>query len=164
MKEIEIVQHGEKTYQVVNGTYYHADTPEAVIRLLESARSSGVRLRLFLGDRITGKDWREENDVLGTIGRSCGPVKIPLLLRAKHSSGGPGILDHCVVKIMDAQTKRVLYQHPKYHLGDFTIKPTQEVPDLPHQVFQGGENIANFQEAQQAVNYVKFLRGERMKA
>lgn len=101
---------------VVNGTTYHTNTPQAVIDVLERARQTGQRLRLYYGDAATGRDWRQVYDVTGTIGRSCGSIKIPLMIANRRSSGGPGILDHCIVKI--TTTKKpytVLYVHSTYH-------------------------------------------------
>ena len=112
-------------YNVVNGTSYHVDTPKKVIDVLEKARlsrecaseSMPYRLRIYLGDTKTGRDWEEIYDVTGYIGRSTGTIKIPLLVHNSRSTGGPGMLDHCIVKIRHAnkRTGGVLYQHSKYH-------------------------------------------------
>jgi hypothetical protein len=78
-------------------THFHTETPPAVRRILESARQSGTRLRVFYGDAKTGAPWLEESDVLGRIGRSMGPVRVPLILARANSSGGPALLEslHC---------------------------------------------------------------------
>ena len=103
-------------YQVVNGTSYHEDTPQRVVNILENLRHNGSRLRIHYGDTDTGRDWMDENDVTGYVGRSGGSIKIPLLIHNSRSSGGGGILDHCIVKITTTcQPKRTLYIHPKYH-------------------------------------------------
>lgn len=46
-------------YKIRNGTAYHEDTPEEVVRILESARQSGrgILLRFCYGDTKTGRDW-----------------------------------------------------------------------------------------------------------
>lgn len=103
-----------KQYKVVNGTSFHTETPDAVCNIL--ARYCGnwnQRVRIFLGDTKTGKDWFESYDTIGYIGRSCGTVKIPLLIRNTRSMGGGAILDHCIVKI--TVDKKTVYQHPNYH-------------------------------------------------
>jgi len=68
-------------------TYFDPGTHPEVCRILERARKSGVQLRLFLGDTQTGRDWMEENDVVGRIGRSTGQMKVPLLI-PKHDIYG----------------------------------------------------------------------------
>lgn len=113
-------------YQIVDGTYYDARTPAEVVRVLEQARHSRTRIRIHLGDTVTGRDWLEEWDVTGTVGRSMGPVKIPLMIASSRSSGGPGILDHCIVRI---RTKgRDLYRQPNYHHGEIVIRPELFLP------------------------------------
>lgn len=120
-------------YQIVNGTYYHTETSPEVIRVLEQARHNRTRIRIHLGDVQLGRDWLEEWDVTGTVGRSMGPVKIPLMIASSRSSGGPGILDHCIVRIRT--TGRDLYRHPNYHHGELVIKAEKFTP--PH---KSGDN------------------------
>ena len=101
---------------IVNGTTYHSDTPDAVIKILEDARASKrqIRLRFYYGDQKTGKTW-EDGDVC-YVGRSTGPIMIPLVIHRKDSTGGAGMLDDCIVAITPARWEkgeRVLYLHPK---------------------------------------------------
>lgn len=100
-------------YQEVNNTFYHEETPKQVIDILESARKNGTRLLFDFGDTKTGKSWGETFDIRGTIGRSTGNMKIPLLIRTKRSLGGGGLLDNCILKITDIETKKVLYDISK---------------------------------------------------
>jgi len=109
---------------IVNGTTYHDSTPRKVIEILEAARQDGrlSRLRLSFGDAKTGRDWLEEHDVEGYVGRSTGSVKIPLLIANTRSTGGPGILDHCIVRIRTASSLLTVWKHPQYHHGEFRGK------------------------------------------
>lgn len=104
-----------QTYKNIGGTFYHAETRDKVIEILESARIDRERIRVYFGDTQTGKDWGEVNDVTGYVGRSTGPIKIPLLVHNSRSMGGGALLDHCIVKIETTKGKRVLYQHENYH-------------------------------------------------
>lgn len=111
------------SHVVVDGTTYDAATPPQVIRILEDARRRGTRLRLHYGDASTGRDWLEEFDVSGTIGRSMGPQKIPILLATRRSHGGGAILTGCIVKITATTApRRVLYAHPNYHHGTLAAR------------------------------------------
>jgi hypothetical protein len=105
-------------YTEVNGTFYHADTSKDIINYLEVIKAKGFRVRFHWGDTKTGKDWGDTYDVCGTIGRSTGTIKIPLLINNARSMGGGALLDDCIVKITYANKKEggVLYQHPKYHV------------------------------------------------
>ncbi len=110
-----------------DGTAYHKDTPDQVVEILERLRNNGTRVRLYLGDAKTGRDWEEDYAVFGTIGRSGGRIKIPILLNNQRSIGGGSILDNCIVKIEYANKQQggVMYQHPKYHRGEDPLSSRQ---------------------------------------
>lgn len=151
-------------YKVVNGTSYHENTPEAVINVLERAMRTKERIRIFYGDTETGRDWMEIYDTIGTIGRSCGQNKIPLLIKNSRSYGGGAILDHCIVKI--TIDKRVVYQNPKYYLPTMEIKEasdTLKAYGYFYSVFADGQNTYNCKTLKQAENGVAFHQGLRNK-
>ena len=154
------------SYKRINGIYYHAGTPDPVINVLERARSCRERIRLYLGGTQTGRDWLEEYDDEGYVGNSVGPLKVPLLIRNRRSSGGPAILDHCIVRIRRTGSNRdVLYQHPAYHTGTFTIRtiePEERCGEVnlsqegySHAVDVDGVNHANFRSLAAAEHFVK---------
>lgn len=150
-----------KTYQVVNGTFYHEKTPEAVIKWLETSRVRRQRIRNFYGDAETGRDWMNEYDVLGIVGRSTGDIKIPLLIANSRSHGGGGILDHCIVRIAtkDASGRLVdVYKHPHYRLPSFKIR---EVPHGRFEVMADNVTEARFDAGERAERWISFIRGER---
>jgi len=96
--------------KVVNGTSYHKETKDEVIEVLENARAKRTRLHFEFGDPKTGKNWNEENDVDGYIGRSTGIIKIPLLIKNSRSTGGGVLLDNCIIAIYTSKGKEVLYK------------------------------------------------------
>ena len=105
-------------YKEVNGTSYHEQTNDQVVRVLERVRRQQYRIRVHYGDVETGKDWNDQYDVTGTVGRSTGPIKVPLLIHNAMSHGGGSILDHCIVRIRYSNKQKGrfdLYTHPKYH-------------------------------------------------
>ena len=137
-------------YKVINGTTYHNSTPQQVINILENARLTHKRIRIFYGDSNTGKCWNEEYDVIGNIGRSTGSIKIPLLIHNIRSFGGGALLDHCIVKI--TVDKKTVYKHNNFTIGNMEIKNDT-------MVYCDNKNIANFKTNQQAKNYIAFLQG-----
>ncbi len=161
------------------GTWFDYDTPGKVRNILEQYRKEGGRLRIFYGDRETGVDWLEENDVLGRIGRSTGVLPIPLLV-AEGEHGGPGILDSSIVRILDADARTELYRHKTYRLPEMEIRSTEgitcswrtgEPPKLltemgyTHGVWVRGKagefsNHANFTSYGKAAQFVAFMAGE----
>lgn len=110
------------TYKVSeDSTYYDKETPDALIEVLERARANKTRLKIYLGDNETGKDWMEEDSKMGKVGRSTGPIKIPLLIKNLPSTGGGAILTQCIVKIVTSPQRVLLYQHPKYYQPEMRI-------------------------------------------
>lgn len=162
--EIKTMEYSNGKYKVANGTFYHESTPDAVIRILENSRMNNKRIRIFYGDRNTGRDWLEVYDTIGTIGRSCGSRKIPLLIKNSRSSGGGAILDHCIVKItIDKQT---VYQSENYYLPKMEIKEAGEglkIQGYNFSVFANGVNTFNCKTMQQAENEINFHKGLRNK-
>lgn len=151
-------------YKKVGGIFYHKDTPDAVVRALEHARSTRQRIRIYYGDTQTGRDWHEEHDVEGTIGNSMGPLRVPLLIRNRRSTGGPALLDHCIVKIKATGSGRILYQHPNYSAGTFTVREISRDDDLrakgyTHGVQVDGQNHGNFKSLAAAQRYVRRMIG-----
>ena len=157
----------DNKYKVVNGTSYKENTPDAVINILETARQNGTRVRLFFGNKESGLDWMESYDVIGTIGRSCGNIKIPLLIKKSNSMGGPAILDDCIVKI--TIDKKVVYQHPNYHMPTLGVKTSDDEKsnsEYPWCVYYTDEAsnfkvVVNAKTLSDAQKYLKFYKGER---
>lgn len=161
------------------GTWFSYDTPTRVRNILELYRKEGGRLRLFYGDTKTGRSWLDEYDVVGEIGRSTGTMQIPLLI-SEGEHGGPGILDNCIVRILDADTREELFRQKNFHLPDMEIRPADGVLAHTHVdhppklltdmgythgvmvrdkdgIFQ---NHANFKSFGKAAQYVAFMSGE----
>jgi hypothetical protein len=139
---------GDAAYRIVDGTFYSASTPTEVIQILERSRRTGERLRLHLGDATTGRDWLEEHDVTGRVGRSTGRIKIPLLLVSSRSHGGGGILDDSIVRIRAAKGGAELYRHPLYHVPPITLADYSPAnTPLPYAVNVDGKEHARFKSA-----------------
>ena len=153
----------DKNYNVVNGTSYNENTPKEVIRILENARVNKTRVRLFFGDTSSGQDWLEEYDTIGYVGRSCGEIKIPILLKNERSSGGGGILTHCIVRI--TIDKKDVYKNGKYVIPTLEVRENTDeyAKEYPFIVFSVDKNslIARFSNEEKAKHYVAYLRGER---
>jgi hypothetical protein len=104
-----------KQYQVVDGTSYDARTPKDLVLLLEKIRANHQRIRLFYGDPKTGKVWDEAFPERGTLGRSMGSIKIPLLIKTARSWGGEAILDHCIIRVEESTGGKILWQHARFN-------------------------------------------------
>jgi hypothetical protein len=125
-----------KTYKEVNGTSYTEGTPKEVIEVFENARNSKTRLKVYFGDTETGKNWNEEHDTIGYVGRSAGSVKIPLLVYNSRSYGGGALLTDCILKIRTTKGE-VLYTHPKFKNPSIEIVPSDMKEYLYNTIVDG---------------------------
>src|ERR1051326_4784180 len=99
-------------YKIVNGTAYHEETPDVIVRILENAREERKRLTIHYGDVKTGDSW---GDVISCyVGRSGGNIQIPLEVSNSRSMGGGAMLDDCIVKIETSKGKVELYKHANF--------------------------------------------------
>lgn len=137
---------------------YDPDTLPQVKRILENARASKARVRIFYGDAETGRDWLEERDTLGRVSSTMGPIRSPILVCNSRSMGGGIICSACIVKI--TIDKAVQYMHPKYHLPEFKVEPS-DLEGYAENVTADGKIHARFKRPRQAQNWIKFMRGER---
>ncbi len=160
----ELYESAERQYiahPASKATTFEPHTPDPVIAILEDARCRLVRLRIFYGDRETGRDWNEENDVLGYIGRSMGPIRVPLLIKTRASTGGFAILTAHIVRIQSASDKRVLWQHATYHSLPFALGPA--VSDgYVEAVYRDGRMHAQFKKPGDAARFMDRILGRRM--
>ena len=142
------------------GTWYDPRTSKEVINVLEEARTLNYRVRIFTGDVDTGVDWLSEHGVVGRVGRSSGFIKVPLLI-VGSDIGGESILDHCILRIVHAASKRELYRHPLYQAPALTCAPYED-KKLPFAVFDNGKLIARFKNEEKASRWISFMHGDRM--
>lgn len=154
-------------------TTYHKDTPQALQRVLNKAREHITLVRLIYGETTTGKPWLEENDVVGFIGRSTGTVQVPLIIEAlidnmgeiSKADGGPQLLDHCILRVIDCHTGRDLYRHAKYQLPKLDMRESvaPEYRKVPWEVrlIEGAERVtqARFPTEERALEYIAFVQG-----
>lgn len=157
--------YGDKDYKVANGTYYHIETPDAVIRELERLRGTDTRVRIFCGDVTTGKAWTEEWHNMGRIGRSTGRIKIPLLIANARSMGGPGLLEHCILGIrLIGGGRPWLYKNPKLDIGAWTASELNDPVNYPTykgEVYHDGELYARCATLAKAQRLAEYMAGKR---
>ena len=144
--------------------YFDNNTCDKVKTALTDCYNKQCRVRLWYGDTKTGVSWLEEYDVAGTVGRSRGQVKIPLLLKNTRSSGGGGILTNCIVRIDVISTRRTIYEHPLFYVPTLGVYPNLDdetkVP-YPFIVLKNGTIQARFKTDKKAYKYIDFMNGKR---
>ena len=143
---------------------FNEKTCDKVKECLEHYYNSKSRVRIWYGDNNTGMSWMEEYDTMGTIGRSTGQQKIPLLIKNSRSSGGGGILCHCIIRIDVISSKRIIYKHPLFNVPSLGVYPNLDEDTkakYPFIVLKYGTIQARFKSRTSAYNYIDFMTGER---
>lgn len=158
-----------------SGTYYRDGTPQGVIDALERARLTDLRVRVFFGDPETKTYLPEEHDTIGYVGRSMGPLKVPLLVHNSRSTGGCGVWTENVVRVVETRTKRVLYNNliysapvwkvdaPPASIGGQPMPPEYVAGVYIRKADGSWSNYANFTSHQRAMRWALFIAGERMR-
>lgn len=163
-KAVKPKEKGPEDYQVVNGFFFDKRTPRGVIdSLLETKGLIRIHYGYTEADSKdgqtaqgwpVGQDWLEENDVTGKLGRSTGPIHVPLIVPA-GTDGGPAILDHCIVRIRTlGKNPREIYRHPKYGWGKLTLGPVKDAGYV-EAVYSNGELHAQFKKAGDAQHWAE---------
>lgn len=139
---------------------------EALMSLIVRAWKYKFRIRVFYGDIHTGRSWNEEYDVMGTIGRTTGNIKIPILVHNKRSWGGGALLLSSIIRIDDIEDKRTLWKLPNFHVEKMTIEKRSVSTDYPFAVMQAQDNgaisnVANFKTEGKAKKWIDFMEGKR---
>ncbi|MBL8511014.1 MAG: hypothetical protein JNM52_05145 [Betaproteobacteria bacterium] len=162
-----LVKHYADNAAANRQTWLEPGTDPKVGRILEGLRLKRHIVRLFLGDPQTGRDWCEENDVVGFIGRTGGPLKTLILLEPvnddghiRPSLGGGTILTARVLRIIDVSINREVYRFPGYQLPCLT---TSQITQgcYRYAVFRDGLLHARFKNEEEAWHYMAFLSGVR---
>lgn len=144
--------------------YFNNETSDKVKQCIEYCYNSKLRVRIWYGDTNTGVSWMDEYDTMGTIGRSTGKQKIPLLIKNSRSSGGGGILCHCIIRIDVIKSRRTIYKHPSFTVPTLGVYPNLDEDTktkYPFVVLKYGTIQARFKSRKSAYNYVYFMTGER---
>ncbi len=157
-KAITDETYNDVRYRVLDGTYYHRETTDELIRIFHKLWKSKVGFRVHFGDSVTGRDWLEENDVYGVLSRSQGPVKAPLLI-VPGEAGGPALSTQSVVRIR--RGGKDIYRHPKYNIpaASLQLATDKRATDNGYRfvVRAGRVEQANFKTLPEALGYILAL-------
>jgi hypothetical protein len=139
-------------------TWFDPQTPLGVRKTLECARKSDLRVRIWLGDE-SGLSWLEENDTIGKVGRSMGPLRIPLLV-PEGEAGGGGILTASVIRIRNERTRTDLYVHPKFRIPDLRVEElSPSLNGLTHVLRNGTDEHSRHRSYAEACGFIAWLAG-----
>jgi len=132
-------------YQLIDGgkdkpIAYREKTPKEVISVLERCRKNRTRIKVNLGDILTGKSWNEENMTFGYIGLSRGKdAYFPILVNNSRSMGGSLLMDDNILQIKESKGKTIFYQSPIFKPSKIEIKEGSDLPEYTHEIYIDGE-------------------------
>lgn len=101
-------------YVQYENLFFEEGTNEQVKRVLEDCFKSNTRIVVDYGDILTGNSWNECYNISGTVGRTAGKIKIPILVYNSRSLGGGAISCASIVAIKTSKGKKLLYTHENY--------------------------------------------------
>lgn len=149
----------------IKGTLHHFLTPPRLRVLIDQLIDSHDRIRIFLGDPYTGVDWMEEYNLIGTLSRSTGVLKIPYLI-GENENESRSLDEGDLVKIIH-ETGKVLWKAWYY------IEPVLRIIEEPKGVnnteywtvinIKDGNTIvrqATFTSYGKAASYIAHITGE----
>lgn len=143
---------------------FNNETSDKIKECIEYCYNSKLRIRIWYGDTKTGVSWLDEYDMVGTIERSTGQQKIPLLIKNSRSLGGSGILCHCIIRIDVISSRRTIYEHPLFYVPTLGVYPNLDDDtkiQYPFIVLKYGTIQARFKTEKSAYNYIDFMLGDR---
>lgn len=132
--------------------------PMKLRRVLRDLVMSNDVVRIMCGDPATGTVWMEENDVIGRIGLSTGPMRVPILVPEGDRYGAPLLCEN-ILMVKDWKTSTVLFGRPfKVPVLDVRVESTL-IAGTRHVVHHAGQPQASFESAMQAYAYMAFMTG-----
>ncbi len=157
---LELVKLGA-SHPAMHETWFDEDTPDKVQSTLEYCRKQRNAVRIFYGNTETGLSRLDEDFVVGHISLSTGPIRIPLLVPRNDDYGGD-VSTASIVRIMDVKTGAELYRHPLFHLPELAVNKSNE-KGYRFAVTADGVTYARFNKEKKALQWIEFMRGERMR-
>lgn len=132
--------------------------PKKLQHVLSKLVMSNDVVRIMLGDPATGTVWMEEHNVVGSIGLSMGPMRVPLLVPEGERYGAPLLCDN-VLMIKDWETSEVLFVRPFNALA-LRVIAEDTADGARFDVIDDEDRIqARFETATQAYAYMAFMTG-----
>lgn len=132
--------------------------PLALQKVLRKLVKTTELVRIMLGDPATGTVWMEEHDVVGRIGLSMGPMRVPLLVPEGERYGAPLLCDN-VLMIKDWETSEVLFVRP-FNAPALRVIAEDTADGARFDVIDDEDRIqARFETATQAYAYMAFVAG-----
>lgn len=110
-------------YKQIGEFFFEEGTDEQVANVVNRMYQTKKRYKVYFGCVDTGKVYAEEYDTIGTVGKSTGQIKIPLMITRKGNMGGGALLPSLIVAVREMDTNYFIYKHSKF------VEPTVEIKE-----------------------------------
>ena len=132
--------------------------PPVLQRVLRKLIKTDDVVRIMLGYPATGQVWLGENDVIGRIGLSMGPMRVPILVPEGDRYGAQLLCDN-ILMVKDWHTSEVLFSRP-FRLPSLRVVDVTIGDESRFNVIEGEYTVyASFDSAQKAYAYMAFMTG-----
>lgn len=131
--------------------------PLALQKVLRKLVKTTELVRIMLGDPATGTVWMEEHDVVGSIGLSMGPMRVPLLVPEGERYGMTLLCDN-VLMVKNWETSEVLFSRP-FTLPSLRVIAAHTADGARFDVIDDKGTLAGFDAACKAYAYMAFMAG-----
>lgn len=102
--------------------FFSLETRDEVIGALYNFFATKTRVRVHLGDPLTGLDRLEEHGIEGYVDFTTGVRSLPVLVYNKSSRGGDLLDTEAIVRVTTAKYDGSAYAtHSSYHLPEIRI-------------------------------------------
>lgn len=150
--------------KIVNGYVFDKRIPLKVCKVLSDYVNTSQRIRIFVGNPVTGKDECHEEAVLGYVTADRFGDKRVWFRPASSISDIDYRLsadDHARI-IRITVDKVDVYRHPKYHIGKITFGLSGRF-STPYAVFIDGKDHGHFKTQEKAKKWADFIQGKSNK-
>ena len=124
-------------------------------KALESVCDTDIRIRIWYGDSTTGISSEDDsNNTIGFVKLSS--IKTLMFIPYKKSPKGLMIPINSIIKIVEVESRNVLYQHQNFSQKQYTC-------DKDSNIYANGEFLRKELNQEIAIKYCNFMNGIFMK-
>ena len=160
MPTIKTQLHNNVEYKVCEGLFFKSCTSDQLVNIITYLYLTKDKVRLYYGNNETGEVSLDEYDLYGTIGKSTGIIKVPLLIPKINSISGSAISTSLIVGIARTKDKKFVYKANNFKLPVLKLSKSS-VEGFTHEVsvLKGNsyEVTARFRSLKSAERYMKLF-------
>lgn len=116
-----------KDYFQWKNLWFKNDTTMEVANIVDFMYQTGKRYKIYSGCTETGRVFAEEYDTVGTVSKTTGELKIPILITRKGNHGGAAISTGSILAVKEVGSKHFMFKNKLFIQPTVEIKETKSV-------------------------------------